>query len=516
MKGGAAIRKSARRQEGQVLPLLVLAMVVLIGFASLVVDVGRFWVAQRQLQTAVDAAALVAGQDLPNASNASTDAVSYSGASGDKNQLSGYGVTASPASVTFECLSHALNYSGCSAAACQQSGATTCNAVTVKETATVTTTFAGIFNIHSFTANASSTAAAHGGGTRPALNVYVILDNTRSMTDACSASVTGINSPDTPDKLDCAKAGMRALLEELDPCSPSLSSCGTASSNGPTQLGANVLDPGDEVGILVFPAINSSAPPQSTLAKEVDCNGKSTFTVTYPAWTPYTYSSSLSDGGIPTSDDYLGYQAVGLSSDYRASDATTTLNWAGVSASDVVEAVDWGQCTGSTYPGPGDIYGLMDVGGQGSYLAGAITEAQHLLNASARPGVPNAIVVLSDGELNDPKTFTDDHPCTDAYDAAQQAIAAGTTIYAIAYDSSTNNDSCGPDTNVPTGETQDPANTHYAADTLMHDIASTSQTVQTFFDETNGDNLAPVFGELADGLSGPRLIPDCTQAPPAC
>ena len=45
---------------------MVLALVVLLGFAGLVIDVGRVYVAQRQLQAAVDAAALAAGQDLPD------------------------------------------------------------------------------------------------------------------------------------------------------------------------------------------------------------------------------------------------------------------------------------------------------------------------------------------------------------------------------------------------------------------------------------------------------------------
>ena len=50
-------------------------------------------VAQRNLQGAVDAAALVAGQNLPNATTAYSDAVAYSGATGDKNAVGGYGVT---------------------------------------------------------------------------------------------------------------------------------------------------------------------------------------------------------------------------------------------------------------------------------------------------------------------------------------------------------------------------------------------------------------------------------------
>ena len=70
MKRAATIRGRVRRQDGQALPMVALAMVVLLGFAGLVIDIGRVWVAQRQLQAAVDSAALVAGQDLPNATTA--------------------------------------------------------------------------------------------------------------------------------------------------------------------------------------------------------------------------------------------------------------------------------------------------------------------------------------------------------------------------------------------------------------------------------------------------------------
>jgi Putative Flp pilus-assembly TadE/G-like len=48
------------RQRAQITPLALYAMLVLVGALSLVVDAGVFFVTQRQLQTAVDAAALAA------------------------------------------------------------------------------------------------------------------------------------------------------------------------------------------------------------------------------------------------------------------------------------------------------------------------------------------------------------------------------------------------------------------------------------------------------------------------
>ncbi len=508
MKRAATIRGRTRRQDGQALVIVALAMVVLLGFAGLVIDIGRVWIAQRNLQGAVDAAALVAGQNLPNATTAYSEAVSYSGATGDKNALKGYGVTANSPSVTFECVSHAPNYTSGSPPTCpadsssthcqpsgaqpvQPSGVTTCNAVNVKETATVKTTFLGLF-LPSFNVTASSTSAARGGIPHP-LNVEVILDNTQSMTQACSASVPGISS--NPEKLDCAKSGVQALLQALWPCNSTLSSCGTTTANSGGQLGANVAAPVDEVGMEVIPAISGNPPATTTLDKEVDCNQGSTFTVTYPTWTPYTYPAA-----IPAGDQYLGYQAVGLSSDYRPSVASTTLN---ATTSNLVESVDWGQCAGGTYPG-GNYYGLKDIGGQGSYLAGAITEAQNVLNQNARTGATNAIVILSDGELNDPKSGFSTTPCSDAVNAATQAKAAGTTIYTIAYDSSTAANSCGPDS---------PADSYNVAETVLADIASSSET---FFNQPTSGDLTTAFQQVGEDLTDSRLIPDCTVAPPGC
>ncbi|MGA9858040.1 MAG: pilus assembly protein TadG-related protein, partial [Solirubrobacteraceae bacterium] len=378
------------------MPLVAVLAVVMMLFAGLVIDVGRVWVAQRQLQSAVDSASLVAGQDLPDAQTAYTDAVSYSAGSGDKNQLSD-GISANAPTVTFQCDNNAPNYTAGSPPTCasdssgkschptgsqtvQPSGATTCNAVKIVESATVKTTLAG-FALPDFTVSATSTAAARGGQAHP-IHAYVIFDNTGSMSSSCNASVTGVSSP---DKLDCAKAGVRALLNALWPCPPSLGNCGSPNTN-----------PFDSVGMLVFPAISGNPPAQTTLNKELDCSSSSTFTTAYPNWSSYTYNALASSGGIPSSDQYSGYQAVGLSSDYRSGAASSFgLN---ATTSNLVKSVDWGQCPSGTYPG-GDYYGLKAIGGHGSYLAGAITEAQYLLAQNSQAGITNAIIVLSDGQM---------------------------------------------------------------------------------------------------------------------
>jgi hypothetical protein len=442
---------------------------------------------------------------------------------------------------------------------------TTCNAVKVTETATVKTSFLSLFK-PSFTVSASSTAAARGGVPNP-LNVVVIVDTSGSMGPPgapsgdpyCTATVAGINSPYSPDKLDCAKAGVRAMLQSLEPCSTDVSPC------------PNIAD---EVGLVVFPAITgtlttvtspvcSGNPQHCTTGTyglqssvnsayqgyETDCQASAptgtsdTYQDTYPPYEPYTFSSGAPAGGIPTlnfynnlghplydspsntnweGDNFPGYEAVPLSDDYRTSNTTATLN----PSSSLVNAVYWSQCKNGVYPG-GDWYGLKNITEyanihEGSYLAGAVTEAQYMLTQApyrvgiAGQAVTNAIVVLSDGAMDEPQSsidgvdpasdgnvgWTDTKPCYDAEQAADQAKLAGTQIYTIAYDSS--------------GKCTDSGNGGISveASTLMENLATSSED---YFDQSGAGDLTADFSAIGTSLSGDsRLVPDCTQAPPAC
>ena len=64
---------SVRREDGQALIIMALALVVMLGFAGLVVDIGRAYLAQRQLQTGGRRrCARSAGSRLPNSTAAQT------------------------------------------------------------------------------------------------------------------------------------------------------------------------------------------------------------------------------------------------------------------------------------------------------------------------------------------------------------------------------------------------------------------------------------------------------------
>ena len=78
----------------------------------------------------------------------------------------------------------------------------------------------------------------------------LVVDTTASMNNSCSAIVLGVSNP---TRLDCALAGMRALVGALWPCPPSLQSCG-AVTNG------NVSQAVDELGLMVFPGLQPATP----------------------------------------------------------------------------------------------------------------------------------------------------------------------------------------------------------------------------------------------------------------
>jgi Flp pilus assembly protein TadG len=87
-------RAIASGQTGQAAVLSVVWMVVVLGFAGLVIDVGSWYRAQRNLQAQADASALAGAQDLPNdVSNAPALAQDYASRNGFNLPSSGIQIT---------------------------------------------------------------------------------------------------------------------------------------------------------------------------------------------------------------------------------------------------------------------------------------------------------------------------------------------------------------------------------------------------------------------------------------
>jgi hypothetical protein len=79
-------RRSVTDERGGVLVMFVLFLPVLILFAAFVLDVGHAFQLRRHLQSAADAAALAAAQELPNTASATSVANDYSASAGGRNE----------------------------------------------------------------------------------------------------------------------------------------------------------------------------------------------------------------------------------------------------------------------------------------------------------------------------------------------------------------------------------------------------------------------------------------------
>jgi Flp pilus assembly protein TadG len=181
-------------ERGQVFVFLIVTLVVLLGSAALVIDVGRAYLAKRHLQASADAAATAGALELPDPDRARDYALDYSGRDGAKNDNDKLpGVTTS---VQTRCLSLAP----CSPV----------NAVVVEQTTVVPTIFAKVLGIDQFTIKAKATACSP-CSSKP-LDIMLVLDRTGSM---CQFS-NGTSDPACTD-LENAKAGLLEFVQYMDP-----------------------------------------------------------------------------------------------------------------------------------------------------------------------------------------------------------------------------------------------------------------------------------------------------------
>ena len=199
--------RRAGDQRGQVIAIFALGLVGLIAMAAFVVDVGRFYLANRQLQSSSDAVATALADQLPDVQSgtitlgqAEATATSYGANSSQKNK--GYDMTGVTLTFTPKC----VTVNGTIPAWCSTG---TPNAVTIKQSATVNTVFARVVGINSASISATSTAEMGGGKPIPA-HVMIVLDRTGSMGPQGPSCNGGT-------KLSCAQAGIDAFLQGMDP-----------------------------------------------------------------------------------------------------------------------------------------------------------------------------------------------------------------------------------------------------------------------------------------------------------
>jgi Putative Flp pilus-assembly TadE/G-like/von Willebrand factor type A domain len=181
-------------ERGQVFVFLAVMLVVLLGSAALVIDVGRAYLAKRHLQASADAAATAGALELPDPIEAESYALNYSGRDGAKNDNDKLPPVSTV--VTTKCLSLAP----CSPV----------NAVQVEQTTIVPTIFAKVLGIDSFTIKAKATACSP-CSSKP-LDIMLVLDRTGSM---CQTS-SGQSDPSCTD-LNNARNGLLEFVQYMDP-----------------------------------------------------------------------------------------------------------------------------------------------------------------------------------------------------------------------------------------------------------------------------------------------------------
>jgi len=203
--------KSSRRRRqgegGQIIILFVLALVVIMGFASLAIDISVLRNANQNLWNALDAGALAGATQLPaDGTNADKIARQYAdanypgglpagttvafrcvvGSLGSTPRMSDVpGVCDPGAGVTWTC-----NSTIC-VAACDPSAGDTCNTIVLQAAATVKYNFGVAVGVDSGTTGVVVSAACKGAcGTEPItpVDLVVVVDRTSSMSGVDTAN----------------------------------------------------------------------------------------------------------------------------------------------------------------------------------------------------------------------------------------------------------------------------------------------------------------------------------------
>ena len=522
-------------ERGQALLTVIVWLVFVVAMLAVVVDLGTVYVSYRQLQASTDAAALAAGQDLPNGvtSGANANAQAFSSLPGGKNvytELSGVSMPTSGTSSNplFYC-STTLSGMGLP---CTTATPVLYNAVRVQQKATVPlsilsffTSFLGANVTPSLNIMTTSTASGRllNGGP---YNVVIILDTTVSMQ---SDDGDAANNPNCSgySKIWCAMQGVQTFLANITPCY--VAPCGTGT-------GGNVTNPLNEVALMVFPGFKISGSGDiSTLGTGLSNTDPWEVQDEYdwnPTGTPPTGSNRITSANISPYTNYCPtgtcttaqasqmieqYEIVPFSSDYWDSSATTApaaLN----TSSPLVQAVDYfPYFSGAPRGQQGPPWGLADLGGEGTFYAGVITAAKNALiaeqaarTAAGTPGTQNVIILLSDGDATASGSQLSGYTggdCTQAVTAAQTATSAGTIVYAVAYGAEGGSTHCQGDSYTPCA--------------AMKAIASSSQ--QFFSDDTTSgsgagcvgtalasSSLQKIFEFIASQFKTARLMPNGT------
>ena len=362
-----SMRRFLKEELGQSAVLVTATLFAVMALSASGVETGHVYYAYRLLQASTKAAALAGGQAMPDITDASAYVTKYSSEANQENYTSL--LQNDSISTNFYCSSNAtkLNVVCETPTSGSCTSGSTCNALTVTQTASVDLWFGGLLGVRKMNLSYSATASMNGGTDIP-YNIAVIIDTTPSMGQPYSGG--GCNrSP----QISCAVAGLKTMLQNMDPCYLN-TTCTTSTRYV------------DGVALFVFPALNNAT---SNLAKDTTCPTKNPTTVPY-GFTNVT-PGATQDLTLPTSaalypNNSGTYEVVPFNDTYKTNDETTTLQ----SADALAVAAGAGSCNGLQAPS----------GGMWTYYAQEIYAAQAALVAQqiSYPGSKNVMIILSDGD----------------------------------------------------------------------------------------------------------------------
>ncbi|WP_296335316.1 pilus assembly protein TadG-related protein [Reyranella sp.] len=373
--GPEVLRRFLRNQRGSTTLIFAGMATAMVGLAGLTIDVGRAYSAKNGFDAATEAAALAGAYALqsPNANAASVQSAvnAWNAAHPAPN------VTSSTATATLICVTSTANLPSCNG--------TSPNAVTVTQTATISTYFLKAFGFQSLTLASTKTASKAGGSATP-LNVMFVLDATGSMGN--SDNNCTVPGKSNPTRFECALYSIQSTLKVM-----------------PASM--------DKAGLMVFPGLASQYSPTSHPCP------------TYPSSVPY-YTSTIK------------YQ-IGTTLDSTYNDNAGAL----VNSSPLVQAVGNGTsltpCV-TNRGGQGSYLAEVLIKAQAALPIVAGTKNVIIILSD---GDFNASL----SQLNNQSTYLKGQ-CDRAIAAAQAATAAGTQVFSVAYGASTSGCSSG-DTHNP-------------------------------------------------------------------
>jgi hypothetical protein len=516
-----------RNESGQVLPWMVLLITLIMGATGLTIDLGHAYVCYRQLQASTDAAALAGAYAMTasGATQASVESEVSAFSSIQNTQTNGANANGNlqnaAAQTSFKCVTDSEMVSvGCVAFNTSTTGTPNgYNVIQVTQQATVPTYFIGMLAFwsknppNSLRLSSVATAAMQSGPPEQ-VNVAIIVDTTASMGQTDTDPACG------KPRITCALAGIQTMLENLTPCS--------AGYTGST------CTPFDRVSLFTFPAVEASQVNYDT-----NCSGRTPAIESYT--TPAAGSSWTGTGGLSTAT--TTYQVTGFEYNYSSTNGKGGA-LPSTSSSPLVAAT-------TTKSG----CGMQTPGGAGTYYAGVIYEAQSALanESSTYANTKNIMVILSDGDAGsgtfNTRTKTDSNSCSvgtcilnstggaatnlgpingkaaypslldqcaQAVQAAQYATNQGTTVYTVAYGSSsgcpTDVDNVGPGggnynpcTAIEYMSSNWPGDTsHFYSDSN----ASGGGETAGYCPSAQGGDLATIFKNLTAQFTKARLVPN--------